>query len=198
MAMKAVRQTIGGLGNLMFKQAYLWSQMRDGMIPDVYVQSERFFKKYNDEVKQLFGDGIGFTDKVSIHIRLGDYVNNEFYVNLLETDYYKKAISIFPNDTFLLFCADRQHPYDRDDREIAVNFISTIIPRNRFELYEGKDEIDDLNKMASCQSNIMANSSFSWWASYLNKNPDKKVICPAQWFSDGLQRCELLDEWIKI
>jgi hypothetical protein len=182
----------------MFKQAYLWSQMRKGEIPDLYVQSEIYFKDYASEIKNLYGDGISFTDKVSIHFRLGDYGQSTFYVNLIDTLYYQKAIAMFPNDKFLVFCHDGQDvEKDKIDKEICAEFLDKIIP-NRYEMRIPQDETSDLNAMVSCKSNIMANSTFSWWAAYLNQNPNKKVVCPAQWFTDGIQRCELLDSWVKI
>ena len=198
--MKAVRQSIGGLGNLLFKQAYLLSQWADGDIPDIYVQDEKYFARHKDLIRKSFSDGIGYTDMVSLHIRRGDYLKSgNFYIDLGTTDYYKKAVTYFPDARFLVFCKDNQGmTEDNEDRYWCEQFLNQIIP-GRFEFAPvTNSETDDLNLMASCQSNIMANSSFSWWAAWLNPNKDKKVICPAQWFSDGIQRCVLLNEWIKI
>ena len=198
--MMPVRKSIGGLGNLMFKQAYLYTQMRDNKIPDIYLQSQKYWEKYKDEIKTLFGHGIGHTDKVSLQIRRGDYLDvYNFYIQLgEETNYYQEAVRFFPNDKFLVFCYDRQDSkQDESDREWCAKFLDGFI-KDRWEFWEPKGETDDLNAMASCQSNIMANGTFSWWAAFLNPNPDKKVICPKMWFKDNVQRCELLEDWIKI
>lgn len=194
-----VRQSIGGLGNLMFKQAYLYAQFWDGNIPDEYVQSERYWEKYKDRIKQIFGQNIGYTDMVSLQIRRGDYLkSNGFYTDPAAEGYYQKAVEHFPNERFLVFCYDRQDPnQDKSDREWCKEFLDSFIP-GRWEFWEPQGETDDLNKMASCKGNVMANGTFSWWAAYLNPNPDKVVTCPKLWFSDGIQRCDLLDNWIKI
>lgn len=195
--MRTVRQDIGGLGNLMFKQAYLWAQMRDGVIPDVYLQSEKYFAKYKEEVKNMFGFGIGKIDRVAIHIRRGDYLKaHQFHTNLWATDYYKRAVELFPTEKFLVFCKDNQDPeLDRADRLWCIENLEPLIG-GRFEMHMHGSETGDMNVMASCKSIIMANSSFSWWAAYLGEH--EKVITPKDWFTDGIQRTELLPSWTQI
>lgn len=191
--MKAVRQQIGGLGNLMFKQAFLMGQLFDGKIPDLYVQSIKYWEKHRDTIKSIFGEDVGQTDMVALHIRRGDYTNNSFYVDLMKTDYYDKAIAMFLNEKFLIFCADRQGK-DDEDRNWCIDWANN--KKIDYELWYSESETEDLNKMASCKGIIGANSSFAWWAAFLSNNA--KCVFPANWFSDGRQRTDLLDEWIKI
>ena len=196
--MESIRKTIGGIGNLMFKEAYLYSQARDGVIPDVYVQGEKYWEKYKDEIKEMFGEDIGFLPHVSIHVRKGDYQNSEFHTKLWKTDYYERAVKEFKDKKFLIFCADRQDPQkDKEDKEWCKKYFDKLLGDN-YQMVENDDEVEDLNMMASCEGIIMANSSFSWWAAYLNPNWNKKIICPKNWFTDGFPRCHLLDEWKQI
>lgn len=196
--MRTVREEIGGLGNLLFKQAYLWGQLRDGNIPDLYVQSGKYWSKYKDEIKQMFSRGIGRDERIALHIRRGDYLKvSQFHVNLWDTDYYKQAVAHFPNEKFLVFCKDNQgEAQDLDDREWCNRNIPQL--GIDFELHNHSTETDDLNAMASCKGIIGANSSFSWWAAFLNPHYDKKIVFPKQWFVDGVQRTDLLSEWIQI
>ena len=198
--MKKIRQELGGLGNLLFKEAYIWAKMRDKEIPDIYVQSSKYWEKYKDEIRQRFSSGIGQDDRVALHIRRGDYLKvSQFHVNLWETDYYKRAVALFTKDTkFLVFCRDNQsEAQDMDDKEWCGRNIPLL--GIDFDMYEHGEETDDLNAMASCKGIIGANSSFSWWGAFLNPHKGLKVFpSESKWFGDGKIRCELEKEWKQI
>ena len=55
--------------------------------------------------------------------------------------------------------------------------------------------------MSSCQDNIIANSTFSWWGAYFNTNNEKIVCYPYKWFGPSANHniCDLFpDSWQKI
>lgn len=176
------RKLFGGLGNRLFQMAYIYAQARKGEIPDIYIQDEKYFAPYQEEVRALYSEGIESIDMVSIHVRRGDYVNNPFYVDLSETAYYEEAMAHFPGEKFLVFS---------DDIEWCIR--QEVFYGCSFS--ENKTEIEDLNLMAGCKAHIIANSSFSWWAAFIS---GKKTIAPTKWFTDGLQRITLPASWIQI
>lgn len=174
----------GRLGNQMFQFAYLLDQSKKGTIPDVYLQDEYFFKESAGEIRNLYSGGIGFTPYVSIHVRRGDYVGNSFYADLFEDGYYKRAMELFLGEQFLVFSDD-------------ITWCKGQELFKECAFAEGNDAIEDMNMMASCKHNIIANSSFSWWAAWLNPSPLKKIVAPKSWFS-GDKEISLPNSWIRI
>lgn len=171
----------GRLGNSMFQYAFCYAYAREhGM--DFYYQDPTYFEKYADEIKQLYGAGIEPIEMVAVHVRRGDYVNNSFYVDLTNTTYYRDAMALFPGAEFLIFSDDIEWCKKQD-----------IFKDCQFS--EGNTELQDLNLMAGCQGIIMANSSFSWWASFLSK---AKIIAPIAWYTDGVERTKCLNSWTRI
>ncbi len=80
-----------------------------------------------------------------------------------------------PDCTFFLFTNDKGFAKTQIDAEFMRDM--TLI-----ELPAGRD-YEELAMMSRCRHNILSNSSFSWWASYLNQNPDKLVLAPDRWLN---------------
>ncbi len=175
----------GRLGNQMFQMAFLVAYAKDHDT-DIYLQDEYYFKDHEKLIRALYSSDIpDRTDAVAIHVRRGDYVNNPFYVDLYTDGYYKRAMKKFPNENFLVFSDDlewcKQQPIFKN-----------------CQFFHG-NEIEDMNKMASCKAHIIANSSFSWWGAWLHPTyPANKVIVPKNWFTDGVERTVLPKHWKKL
>ena len=123
-----------------------------------------------------------------MHVRRGDYVNTNF-IPLAETDYYIRALSMLNAKTNtqisnILIVSD--------DIEWCK---SNLVSKNAMLIYPDYDSehrvLDDWLILKACNNHIVANSTFSWWAAWLNQNDEQVVICPKQM---GYK----LDKWICI
>lgn len=178
----------GRLGNEMFQLAYLYAQHRRGLTPDIWLQSPEHFAGHEDYIKEVFSEGITPHQEpfVSLHVRRGDYVKHPMFEQLWATDYYDRAMAQFPRDSkFLIFSDD-------------IEWCRRKWSGTQFQFSWGRNEIEDMNIMAGCQHNIIANSSFSWWGAYLNPNPNKIVVYPKAWHTDGIVRVGFPKEWVAL
>ena len=104
--------------------------------------------------------------------------------------YYEKAMSHFPPDALFVVFSDRinwcKHHFKK--------FNKTVI------FVEGQDHIEALFLMSMLKHNIIANSSFSWWAAYLNRNPNKIVIAPSYFVCSGVLKVTHanMPDWLVI
>lgn len=167
-----------------------------------YFQSEKYFQDMKEQVRQAFNfshriweglDGtlrekvrgyqkeIENSTAVAVHIRRGDYLNNEeAYGNICTERYYRKAIELiknkYPEAFFFFFSNDPAWVRKWVEREYPQDFC--------FEVIEGTDEslgYLDLFLMSRCKHHIIANSSFSWWGAWLDPDRAKTVIAPSKW-----------------
>ncbi len=108
-------------------------------------------------------------DFVSIHVRRGDYLTySHVFVELL-MDYYNRAMDYFGRDkTFMIFSDD-------------IGWCKHHFKEGNFVFDAGSPEILSFREMSMCEHHILANSSFSWWAAWLNPNPDKVILAPSKW-----------------
>lgn len=107
-----------------------------------------------------------------LHIRGGDYKNHWLHDVGLDS-YYEQAIQIFPRGThFYIFTNDIEYAKTK-------KFLNSISYSFVFE-----NEVNSLYLMSQCGAGgICANSSYSWWGAYLNRN--RKIIMPNKWFNSS-------------
>jgi hypothetical protein len=135
-----------------------------------YFQSEKYFSKNIDLIKTTFDFPYRDTLEgvVSLHIRQGDYNKNLNFHDIQKLDYFYKAIkNIGPYKKLFVF----------SDSELPSEF-----QFNNMEVIKSGNDLEDMSIMASCEHNIISNSTFSWWAAWLNNNKNKKIIAPSIWF----------------
>lgn len=176
----------------------------DSMYVDGFWQNQHYFdlnneiiiSEINEKLKRHFNqsellDEICNTDSVSIHIRRGDYIDkNSIYTDLCKTDYYMNAIEWFrdryESPRFFVFS---------DDIDWARNYFKG--QDFRFVI-EGRRVFDDLFYMSQCKNNIIANSTYSWWASHLNTLNSKVLIAPIHWFNTDRKVLLLDEKWVRL
>ena len=140
---------------------------------------------FADRPMLLFEDEIRSRNSVSVHVRRGDYVGTYRMQEAGET-YYKKAVEYIlknVNDPVFYFFSD-DPDYVRESFDWLDN---KVIVRGN----DTSDSSNDMYLMSLCKHNIIANSSYSTWAAYLNNNPDKIVVYPDVPFMERMK----LDDW---
>ncbi|GAA4205085.1 alpha-1,2-fucosyltransferase [Pedobacter jeongneungensis] len=174
-----------------------------------YWQSEEYFKEYREHIlnsfnlERLFDNSelalkvkqIEMFNSISIHVRRGDYVSNiqaNSYHGICSLAYYEDAIKAIVNSLqyesvrFYIFSDDIS--WCKENLKISYDheYITTT------------EDYHDLFLMGQCKHNIIANSSFSWWAAWLNPYIEKKVIAPKNWFVTEDVDNIVPNEWIRI
>lgn len=151
---------------------------------------------------------------ISLHIRHGDYENLQCYFILLDEYYYKNALmhilerlAIQVNGSADNYVCRRVNVicfYETKSQDPANRIIESLkndpdLMQYPIDFYhfshlymqlENNDtkltDVEEMVIMSYCDHNIIANSTFSWWASYINTSPNKIVCCPNEWYNHQL------------
>lgn len=181
-----------------------------------YFQSYKYFDNYRNKIyclikleekqniiRNKFKCDIDFYNTISLHIRLGDYKTLKDHYILLDEKYYNNAISYIlqtNNPKQVIYFYEKQ---DKENVDFIINILKYNFPHLVFEeCYSELNDYEELLLMSLCKYNIIANSTFSWWAAYFNQCHSKTVCYPSKWFGPKLISNNTEDlfpsDWIKI
>lgn len=136
---------------------------------------ELVFVPFQDEKNKEIVQKIDMENAVSMHIRRGDYLQTG--MNHLGRKYYAEAVAIIKeqveNPVFYIFSDDISYVQSEFD---LLNDVKTVF----VDWNKGKESFRDMQLMCECKHNIIANSTFSFWGAYLNRNEEKIVIAPKE------------------
>ncbi len=155
-----------------------------------YQQNEKYFIHVRDEILFIFdqlyesmtsliASSIDLPIDYFIHVRRGDYVNNKNHeMNLAR--YYDNSIK----------CIKKNDSRWKDRRFVVLSDgIDWCIEKKLFQTHGLKiDYIKNMNEIETFilmvntrRGGIAANSSYSWWGLWLNKNKKAMRILPKKW-----------------
>ncbi len=148
---------------------------------------KEFIPKVISEKTQSLINEVSSIDSTAIHVRRSDQLHATGH--LADIDYYKRAIkemvARIPNTQFYVFSDDMAWCKEKLAEFNNIKFVDDS---------DKNDAIGDFVCMMYCKNNIIAYSTYSWWAAMLNPNLDKIVISPEFYDSKGF----LPDSWIQL
>jgi len=176
-------------------------QHNNNLFLDGYFQSEKYFKDFKTEIKNVFKLDKKHQIEINeflktipnpnnltaIHVRRGDYLKFPGIHDTCTLEYYTKAMDIVGGGDFIVISDD-------------VDWCRDNIKGENIHYSPFTDELQDLLLISSCKNKIISNSSFSWWASYLSEF-NGITIAPTKWFgvSGPQEQSDIIpEEWIKI
>lgn len=112
---------------------------------------------------------------VAVHVRRTDFVGRAEF-DLCGAAYYREAIGRMRD----VLKGPRFHVFS-DDPESCASFLTgrdvEVVPRSE----ESADPLRDLYLMSCARHQVIANSSYSWWAAWLGRQPGQRVVAPDRW-----------------
>ncbi|HWV74314.1 MAG TPA: alpha-1,2-fucosyltransferase, partial [Pseudosphingobacterium sp.] len=164
-------------------------------VADQLLEDFRFSEPVDLKNKTLLQEINANEESVAIHVRRGDYLTDPYLGGLVDIEYFEKGIALIrerlKNPKFYVFSDDISWCKQYLNLHEAV-----FIDWNK-----GNDSYRDMQLMSLCKHAIISNSSFSWWAAWLNRNFAKIIIVPKVWYrSSNVADTEQMHprEWIRF
>ena len=159
-----------------------FSEIPDNTYLTGYWESEDYFAEYADVVRKKFrfasecfdpelSERVRACNSVAVHVRRGDKVRDDDSQasNLPYLKHaMKKIAGMTDNPEFFVFSDDMDW--------CRVNLSKAH--ETDYHFIDGQTPAQDMALMSICKHVIMGPSTFSWWAAWLNDNPNKIVIAP--------------------
>jgi len=146
-----------------------------------YWQSWKYYDFCRERVLSAFNFPWELNKGVaSIHVRRGDYLLYPTKHQVVTVQYLKSAIDVLHGIKGI-----NKFKFFSDDIPWCLGCgVQMYFPEIEFEYSTGKTEMQDLIEMSCCEHQIVSNSTMSWWAHELNRNPAKVCVIPSQsnWF----------------
>lgn len=165
-----------------------------------YFQSHLYFDEYKDilfrmirlreqqrDIMNKYPEYIATAGIVSMHFRLGDYKAIQDRHPVMPLAYYSKALADLAssNDILnVLYCCEEEDTLVVDEmiQELSINYPAVTFQKILPQL----SDWEQMLLMSCCHYNIIANSTFSWWAAYFNMHSENIVYYPSTWFGPSL------------
>lgn len=140
-----------------------------------YNQHIKYFPKEFDSWSKLLPDlnlNLNYMNSCFLHVRRTDYIGLP-HLELNLKNYWKKALLLFDKDIEIVVFSD--------DISWASNELPKLDPLRKWVFVTQKlTAMQTLKQMIKCEKGaICANSTFSWWGAWLNKN--RKITMPVPW-----------------
>ena len=178
-----------------FQSAHFFENIKDEIGSIIRLKS-KYVKQFQTQYQKIFAEN----KVIAIHVRRGDYLNlNSWWAQnfgsndlTLPVAYYLDALKQVEDlESYkLIFLSD------------DIAFVRSAFGHLKNAAFAENPLIIDFQLLMNADVCVLSNSSFSWWAAYLNQKKNKKVYCPENWlgFKIGKEYPDEIipAEWIKI
>ncbi len=165
---------------------------QEGVIYNGWWQSPRYFAGVEDKIRRDFQFSRPLLpESEALLARIRE--SNSICLNVRRTDFLQDAILNATNRAYFLRAADHLGRALSEPRffifsddvawcreNLGLDFPTEVVGHE----HKGWKFGNYLRLMQACRHFIIPNSSFAWWAAWLNTGPEKTVVAPANWFTD--------------